>query len=48
MRVVQIVTNHEDLQLYAAETCFRALRSEPGYIYIYIYIYILSLRVYVC
>jgi AP-2 complex subunit alpha len=29
MRVVQIVTNHEDLQLYAAETCFRALGKEP-------------------
>lgn len=29
MRVVQIVTNHEDLQVYAAETCFRALKSEP-------------------
>jgi hypothetical protein len=29
MRVVQIVTNHEDLQVYAAETCFKALSSEP-------------------
>lgn len=28
MRVVQIVTNHEDLQLYAAETCFKALKNE--------------------
>jgi len=29
MRVVQIVTNHDELQLYAAETCFRALSKEP-------------------
>jgi hypothetical protein len=28
MRVVQIVTNNEDLQMYAAETCLRALRSD--------------------
>ena len=28
MRVVQIVTNKEELQVYAAETCQRALRSE--------------------
>jgi len=28
MRVVQIVTNNEDLQLYAAETSLRALKSE--------------------
>ena len=29
MRVVQMVTNHEDLQVYAAETCIKALSSEP-------------------
>ncbi|EKX53898.1 Adaptor protein complex 2 subunit alpha 1 [Guillardia theta CCMP2712] len=28
MRVVQIVTNNEELQLYAAETCYRSLKSE--------------------
>ena len=28
MRVVQIVTNKEELQVYAAETCLRSLRNE--------------------